>query len=68
VAVLKAMGTESDQEIVQMVGRDPKFAGILAPSLQAHYLPSRSVIINVLMFEYVIPISYGHPFLLKAEV
>lgn len=34
VAVLKAMGTESDQEIVQMVGRDPKFAGILAPSLQ----------------------------------
>lgn len=25
---------ESDQEIVQMVGRDPKYAGILNPSLQ----------------------------------
>jgi DNA-directed RNA polymerase III subunit RPC2 len=34
VVVLKAMGMESDQEIVQMVGRDPKYAGILAPSLQ----------------------------------
>ncbi|KAJ7536311.1 hypothetical protein O6H91_12G064000 [Diphasiastrum complanatum] len=34
VAVLKAMGMESDQEIVQIVGRDPKFAGILAPSMQ----------------------------------
>ncbi|GLJ24758.1 hypothetical protein SUGI_0473260 [Cryptomeria japonica] len=34
VVVLKAMGMESDQEIVQMVGRDPRFAGILAPSLQ----------------------------------
>lgn len=34
VVVLKAMGMESDQEIVQMVGRDPIFAGILNPSLQ----------------------------------
>ncbi|CAM6092659.1 unnamed protein product [Calypogeia fissa] len=34
VVVLKAMGMESDQEIVQMVGRDPKYAGILAPSMQ----------------------------------
>ena len=28
------MGMESDQEIVQLVGRDPRYAGILAPSLQ----------------------------------
>ncbi|KAL3690345.1 hypothetical protein R1sor_016654 [Riccia sorocarpa] len=34
VAVLKAMGVENDQEIVQMVGRDPKYAGLLAPSMQ----------------------------------
>ncbi|KAG0573446.1 hypothetical protein KC19_VG179200 [Ceratodon purpureus] len=34
VVVLKAMGIESDHEIVQMVGRDPKYAGILNPSLQ----------------------------------
>lgn len=32
------MGMESDQEIVQMVGRDPKYAGILNPSLQVSYL------------------------------
>lgn len=32
------MGMESDQEIVQMVGRDPKYAGILNPSLQVYYL------------------------------
>lgn len=36
VIVLKAMGVESDQEIVQMVGRDPKFAGLLSPSMQVH--------------------------------
>lgn len=35
---MKAMGMESDQEIVQMVGRDPKYAGILNPSLQVNYL------------------------------
>lgn len=34
VAVLKAMGVTSDQEIVQMVGRDPKLADLLAPSIQ----------------------------------
>ncbi|XP_024537767.1 DNA-directed RNA polymerase III subunit 2 isoform X1 [Selaginella moellendorffii] len=34
VVVMKAMGMESDQEIIQMVGTDPKFAGILAPSMQ----------------------------------
>ncbi|XP_024402196.1 DNA-directed RNA polymerase III subunit 2 [Physcomitrium patens] len=34
VVVMRAMGMESDQEIVQMVGRDPKYAGILNPSLQ----------------------------------
>lgn len=32
------MGMESDQEIVQMVGRDPKYAGILNPSLQVYDL------------------------------
>ena len=34
VAVLKAMGMESDQEVVQMVGRDPKYMDLLAPTLQ----------------------------------
>ncbi|CAI5930828.1 unnamed protein product [Closterium sp. NIES-64] len=34
VIALKAMGVESDQEVVQMVGRDPKYADLLAPTLQ----------------------------------
>lgn len=36
MVVFKAMGMESDQEIVQLVGRDPRYAGILAPSLQVY--------------------------------
>lgn len=32
--VLKAMGLESDQEAVQLVGPDPAYASLLAPSLQ----------------------------------
>ncbi|KAL0727866.1 hypothetical protein Bca4012_023959 [Brassica carinata] len=35
VIVLKAMGMESDQEIVQMVGRDPRFSASLLPSMEA---------------------------------
>ncbi|GAQ79190.1 DNA-directed RNA polymerase III subunit 2 [Klebsormidium nitens] len=34
VVVLKAMGMASDQEIVQMVGMDPVYADLLAPSIQ----------------------------------
>ncbi|KAF8049674.1 hypothetical protein N665_0012s0274 [Sinapis alba] len=34
IIVLKAMGMESDQEIVQMVGRDPRFSASLLPSME----------------------------------
>ncbi|CAD6252253.1 unnamed protein product [Miscanthus lutarioriparius] len=34
MVVMKAMGMESDQEIVQMVGRDPRYGDILFPSIQ----------------------------------
>ena len=34
VAVLKAMGVQSDQEVVQMVGRKATFMDMLAPSIQ----------------------------------
>uniref|UniRef100_A0A1J3DA34 DNA-directed RNA polymerase subunit beta n=1 Tax=Noccaea caerulescens TaxID=107243 RepID=A0A1J3DA34_NOCCA len=34
IIVLKAMGMESDQEIVQMVGRDPRFSASLLPSIE----------------------------------
>ena len=34
VAVMKAMGCESDQEIVQMVGSEDVFVNLLLPTLQ----------------------------------
>ncbi|KAK9064381.1 hypothetical protein SSX86_015763 [Deinandra increscens subsp. villosa] len=32
--VMKAMGMEADQEVVQMLGRDPQYATLLLPSIQ----------------------------------
>nr|CAB3480785.1 unnamed protein product [Digitaria exilis] len=34
IVVMKAMGMESDQEVVQMVGRDPRYGDLLFPSIQ----------------------------------
>lgn len=34
IVVMKAMGMESDQETVQMVGRDPRYGDLLFPSIQ----------------------------------
>ncbi|WVZ78285.1 hypothetical protein U9M48_026024 [Paspalum notatum var. saurae] len=34
IVVMKAMGMTSDQEVVQMVGRDPRYAELLFPSIQ----------------------------------
>ncbi|XP_015694372.2 DNA-directed RNA polymerase III subunit 2 [Oryza brachyantha] len=34
IVVMKAMGMESDQEVVQMVGRDPRYGDLLYPSIQ----------------------------------
>ncbi|GMY19901.1 DNA-directed RNA polymerase III subunit 2 isoform X2 [Fagus crenata] len=34
MAVMKAMGMESDQEVVQMVGRDPRYSAVLLPSIE----------------------------------
>jgi DNA-directed RNA polymerase III subunit RPC2 len=34
IVVMKAMGMESDQEAVQMVGRDPRYGDLLFPSIQ----------------------------------
>ncbi|PIA61730.1 hypothetical protein AQUCO_00200015v1 [Aquilegia coerulea] len=34
MVVMKAMGMESDQEVVQLVGRDPRYASLLLPSIQ----------------------------------
>lgn len=34
MVIMKAMGMESDQEVVQMLGRDPRYASLLLPSIQ----------------------------------
>ncbi|GAB2295727.1 DNA-directed RNA polymerase III subunit 2 [Dionaea muscipula] len=34
IVVMKAMGMESDQEVVQMVGRDPRYSSLLVPSIE----------------------------------
>ncbi|KAL8555575.1 hypothetical protein ACS0TY_003395 [Phlomoides rotata] len=34
MVVLKAMGMESDQEVVQMIGRDPRYSELLLPSIE----------------------------------
>ncbi|KAI4323589.1 hypothetical protein L6164_023183 [Bauhinia variegata] len=34
MVVMKAMGMESDQEVVQMVGRDPRYSSLLLPSIE----------------------------------
>ncbi|CAN0910483.1 DNA-directed RNA polymerase III subunit 2 [Linum grandiflorum] len=34
MVVMKAMGMESDQEVVQMIGRDPRYSALLLPSLE----------------------------------
>lgn len=34
IVVIKAMGMESDQEVVMMVGRDPRFSALLLPSIE----------------------------------
>ncbi|XP_076957461.1 DNA-directed RNA polymerase III subunit 2-like [Bidens hawaiensis] len=34
MSVMKAMGMESDQEVVQMLGRDPQYATLLLPSIE----------------------------------
>ncbi|KAG9137414.1 hypothetical protein Leryth_021169 [Lithospermum erythrorhizon] len=34
MVVMKAMGMESDQEVVQMVGRDPRYGALILPSIE----------------------------------
>lgn len=34
MVVMKAMGMECDQEVVQMVGRDPQYSALLIPSIE----------------------------------
>lgn len=46
MAVMKAMGMESDQEVVQMLGRDPRYSALLLPSIEV-------TISSTPLFEYL---------------
>lgn len=37
MVVMKGMGMESDQEVVQMVGRDPRYSALLLPSIEVQH-------------------------------
>ena len=37
MVVMKAMGMEADQEVAQMLGRDPQYASLLLPSIEVSY-------------------------------
>jgi len=34
MVVMKAMGMEIDQEVVQLIGRDPRYSFLLMPSIE----------------------------------
>jgi len=34
MVVMKAMGMEHDQEVVQLIGRDPRYSFLLMPSIE----------------------------------
>lgn len=48
MVIMKAMGMESDQEIVQMVGRDPRYGGLLLASIQVAFSSNIITFINYL--------------------
>ena len=51
MVVLKAMGMESDQEVVQMVGRDPRFSALLLPSIEV--ISQVHQIYHVMLLTYI---------------
>ncbi|KAK2643847.1 hypothetical protein Ddye_019042 [Dipteronia dyeriana] len=57
MVVLKAMGMESDQEVVQMIGRDPRFSALLLPSIEDYVgnkrLELSSQLVSLLFEDYV---------------
>ncbi|GKA27994.1 DNA-directed RNA polymerase III subunit 2 [Tanacetum coccineum] len=63
MVIMKAMGMEADQEVVQMLGRDPQYAALLLPSIEAQ-LQSMESSANAFMIRDIGSSSYwrpGHP-------
>lgn len=44
MVVMKAMGMVTDQEVVQMIGRDPRYSDLLLPSIEVHGLASECIL------------------------
>ncbi|KAM0887568.1 hypothetical protein ACQ4PT_028931 [Festuca glaucescens] len=73
IVVMKAMGIESDQEVVQMIGRDPRYGDLLFSSLQEcasekiytkqqalHYMDDKSEAILRDVFLAHVPVNNGN--------
>jgi hypothetical protein len=59
---MKAMGMESDQEVVQMVGRDPRYGDLLFPSIQVLLLDDKIDTIPLTVYldlEFVLSFKYS---------
>ena len=59
---MKAMGMESDQEVVQMVGRDPRYGDLLFPSIQVLLLDDKTDTIPMTVYldlEFVLCFKYS---------
>ena len=56
------MGMESDQEVVQMVGRDPRYGDLLFPSIQVLLLDDKIDTIPMTVYldlEFVLSFKYS---------
>lgn len=47
MVVMKAMGMESDQEVVQLVGRDPRYSALLLPSIEVQHLRNSIILLDI---------------------
>jgi DNA-directed RNA polymerase III subunit RPC2 len=51
MVVMKAVGMESDQEVVQMVGRDPRYSVLLLPSIEVSIMiKNLKSVMNIFFF------------------
>jgi hypothetical protein len=56
------MGMESDQEVVQMVGRDPRYSVLLLPSIEVSNMIKnlKSVMILFYFFVFVFVVNFRY--------
>jgi hypothetical protein len=60
MVVMKAMGMESDQEVVQMVGRDPRYSVLLLPSIEvSNMIKNLKSVMIFFVFVFVVNFRYS---------